>query len=292
MSVQFEQLKAFVTAAELGSFSAAARKLGKAQSSVSALVQNLEIDLGLTLFDRSSRSPRLTEEGHAIIREAKAVLQSVEVVEVKAHGLSAGVESNLTLAVDDAMYPIRKLHPVITEFVAQFPSTHLVLLVRAHTGPGQLVLNNQADLAIMRSTEDYPEEFHLRGIGSSEFLTVCGASHPLAQLHPVSEEELMQHCHVRITTAEEGARQQDSEISHRRIYVNDYNCLIDLVIGGFGWAQIPAHMLGSHPASAQLVQLGSLYQSVPYTCAVDLVWHRSRQLGTAGRWLLDRLSGV
>lgn len=55
-----ESLIAFVEAASLGSFSAAARKLGKSQSTVSTAIAHLEIDLGLTLFDREKRYPVLT----------------------------------------------------------------------------------------------------------------------------------------------------------------------------------------------------------------------------------------
>lgn len=51
----------------LGSFSAAARKLGKSQSTVSTAIANLEIDLGLNLFDRSSRKPMLTEHGRVVL---------------------------------------------------------------------------------------------------------------------------------------------------------------------------------------------------------------------------------
>lgn len=55
-----EALQAFVEAAALGSFSAAARKLRKSQSTVSTAIANLEADLALTLFDRSARQPVLT----------------------------------------------------------------------------------------------------------------------------------------------------------------------------------------------------------------------------------------
>ena len=58
-----EVLQAFVQAATQGSFSAAARKLGKSQSTVSAAVASLEIDLNVVLFDRSSRKPTLTPAG-------------------------------------------------------------------------------------------------------------------------------------------------------------------------------------------------------------------------------------
>lgn len=60
-----DQIQAFVMAAELGSFSAAARQMGKVQSAVSTAIANLEIDAGVELFDRSGRAPVLTEEASA-----------------------------------------------------------------------------------------------------------------------------------------------------------------------------------------------------------------------------------
>ena len=58
-----EALTAFVETVSTGSFSAAARRLRKSQSTVSTAIANLEADLGVTLFDRSSRHPVLTPEG-------------------------------------------------------------------------------------------------------------------------------------------------------------------------------------------------------------------------------------
>jgi hypothetical protein len=55
--LSLEQINMLVLSAELGSFSACARKLGKVQSAVSHGISNLEVDLGVELFDRSSRSP-------------------------------------------------------------------------------------------------------------------------------------------------------------------------------------------------------------------------------------------
>ncbi len=60
MSLSLEQLQAFVTTVETGSFSAAARHLGKAQSAISTAVSNLEIDLDNSLFVRSGRYPVLS----------------------------------------------------------------------------------------------------------------------------------------------------------------------------------------------------------------------------------------
>ena len=61
--ITLDQTRTFIAAADHGSFSAAGRKLRRAQSVVSQTLANLEAQLGVKLFDRLGRYPRLTEEG-------------------------------------------------------------------------------------------------------------------------------------------------------------------------------------------------------------------------------------
>jgi len=69
-----EQLRTFLRVAELRSFSAVAREQRKAQSAISSAIALLETDLGVTLFERSSgRQPKLTENGSALLEDARAV---------------------------------------------------------------------------------------------------------------------------------------------------------------------------------------------------------------------------
>ena len=75
MKFNLQQLSAFVATVEQGSFSAAGRSLGKAQSAVSTAVANLEVDLAVNLFDRSRREPLLTAAGQALLPQARLVLE-------------------------------------------------------------------------------------------------------------------------------------------------------------------------------------------------------------------------
>ena len=61
-----DQLRMLIAVAETGSFSAAARRLGRVQSAVSQSVQALEATLGLALFDRGERTPKLSDAGRAL----------------------------------------------------------------------------------------------------------------------------------------------------------------------------------------------------------------------------------
>ena len=91
-NITFDQLRTFIVAADEGSFSAAGRKLCRAQSVVSQALANLEAQIGVKLFDRSARYPRLTEQGRNLLAEARAVAESVEVFKARARAVSEGLE--------------------------------------------------------------------------------------------------------------------------------------------------------------------------------------------------------
>src|ERR1700754_5016412 len=95
--VTLDQLRTFIAAAEQGSFSAAGRKLRRAQSVVSQTLAHLEGQLRGSLFDRSARYPVLTEQGQALLREAKAVVNGMDAFKAKARTLSEGLEPELAV---------------------------------------------------------------------------------------------------------------------------------------------------------------------------------------------------
>src|SRR5437879_10091762 len=103
MTWTLEQLSVFVAAAEAGSFSAAARKLGRAQSAVSTAISLLEASLGTDLFDRSARSPVLTDAGITLLAEARELLQQSRHFENRALALNKQMPGRLTLGLDEGL---------------------------------------------------------------------------------------------------------------------------------------------------------------------------------------------
>src|SRR5712692_2480699 len=106
-SVSLDHLRIFIAAADEGSFSAGGRRLRRAQSVISQTLANLEAQLGVKLFDRSSRSPVLTSQG-----------------------LSDGLEPELSVVVDVA-FPLAQLTSAVAAFEEKFPVTPLRLYVEA-----------------------------------------------------------------------------------------------------------------------------------------------------------------
>jgi len=106
--VTLDQLRTFVAAADQGSFSAAGRKLRRAQSVVSQTLANLEAQLGVKLFDRTERYPKLTDEGRSLLVDARSVADAIDGFKARARAMREGLEPELAVAVD-VMYPMERL---------------------------------------------------------------------------------------------------------------------------------------------------------------------------------------
>src|SRR5260370_27623108 len=89
-AVTLDQLRTFIAAVDEGSFSAAGRKLRRAQSVVSQTLANLEAQLGVKLFDRSARYPRLTDEGRSLLVDARSVADNVDGFKARARASREG----------------------------------------------------------------------------------------------------------------------------------------------------------------------------------------------------------
>src|ERR1700730_11602089 len=98
--VSLDQLRTFIAAAEEGSFSAAGRHLKRAQSVVSQTLANLEGQIGVKLFDRSGRFPVLTDQGRALLADARAIAGNVDPFKARAKSLAGELEPELSVAVD------------------------------------------------------------------------------------------------------------------------------------------------------------------------------------------------
>src|SRR5258708_26160524 len=103
--VSLDQLRTFIAAVDEGSFSAAGRRLRRAQSVVSQTLANLEGQLGVKLFDRSTRFPVLTDQGRALLADARVVAGNVDLFKARAKNFAGGVEAEFSGALDMMFSP-------------------------------------------------------------------------------------------------------------------------------------------------------------------------------------------
>ncbi|WP_169307030.1 LysR family transcriptional regulator [Ferrimonas sediminicola] len=283
-----EQLRMFVAAAEQGSFSAAARKLGKAQSVVSQGIANLEIDLNLILFDRSARSPRLTSQGQTLFEQARMLMVHHQRFQSSAQSLSLGEERQLVFALDEVLM-MSGLEAVLRQFTERFPTTSLEFLTVVSPDVGELVRSGRAQLGLMFSQIPYPTELDASYIGSLPFVAVVSPEHPLAREQTLTLERLSLHRQIMVRGASGTLTGEFPAVSPNRWSTNNFYMVAELASRGFGWGYIPRHLTEDRIFGRRLVSLKPECDAQTWLSPVDLVSRPGAENGPALNWLKGEL---
>ncbi|EDY83714.1 LysR substrate binding domain protein [Verrucomicrobiia bacterium DG1235] len=98
--MELYQLKSFVAVAEEGTLAKAAMRLFSSQPSVSAHIKALEDELGIALFERSSRGMQITADGDALLTRAYAILNETQELNNLARNLQSSPSGKLTIGVN------------------------------------------------------------------------------------------------------------------------------------------------------------------------------------------------
>lgn len=290
MGVSLEQLEAFEAAADHGSFSAAARVLGKAQSAISTQISNLEIDLGVELFDRSGRNPVLTAAGSRLLPEARVILDRREHFLGVASGFADHVETRLVIAIDE-LFPKSALGEVFADFAAHFPHVELELMIPNMEDVGRFVLDGKADLGVMWRQEVLPPELAFLTIAWVPLQLVCGRDHPLAK-GPVSWEELKRHRQIMVAARSEGPEKQRLRVASDVWWVESHWVILQILRHNVGWALIPRHIIDNSPLAPDLATPALEFDKGDHPVALEMVWRKQRPVGPAAKWLRNRLAAT
>ncbi|WP_457280542.1 LysR family transcriptional regulator [Polaromonas sp. P5_D5] len=288
-----EALTAFAEAATLGSFSAAARKLGKSQSTVSSAIANLEIDLGLNLFDRSSRKPALTEHGRVMLGKVQEILAASDRLDRTASQLGGGLEPRLSVVWSDT-YQSDRFEEMLSAFEKSFPDLEFECLIAEHGDLVSLVQTGRANIGVVAAQGAYPPDIGSATIAEqSEITLFVATAHPLASMKDITPDVLANFRELRLDTyiemeqGAQGARGSHGARQSRRAWsAPSYLMLLEMAVLGFGWAAIPRWMV-TRFATGKLVELHA--RGWPRRVPVDAVWSRQRPLGRAGTWLLQEM---
>jgi DNA-binding transcriptional LysR family regulator len=178
-----KQLRAFVAVYRLRKLSAAAEQLSVTQSAVSLLIRQFESDLGVRLFDRTTRSLEPTQAAHEAIELAERILQDIALLGSNFHDLGALRQGKVHLAATPAI-SMALLPAAVQAFVAQFPQVQVVL---DDCAPNQFVSHIVSDLVEFGiGTPDGPAGgLDVSSLIDDHLCLLCRADHPLAELDEV-----------------------------------------------------------------------------------------------------------
>ncbi len=286
-----DQIAVFLAIVETGSFSAAARKLGRAVSVISYAIANLEAQLGVSLFARAGTAkPKLTDAGRAILADSRGLAIALDGLLAKARGLTAGLEAEVSLVVD-VMWPARKLVKALDDFRRKFPTVALRLRVEALGAVTQGVLEGAAAFGISGPLE-LANDLLTRGpAGSVKMLAVAAPDHPLALMKgPVTMATAREHIQLILTDRSRLTEGRDFGVLAVKSWrLADLGAKHALLLAGMGWGNMPKPVVNDDLKRGRLAAL-NIETPSELVYPFHTVYRSDTPPGPAASWLMERLA--
>jgi len=284
-----DQLLVLLAVAEAGSFSAAAKRLGRATSAISYAIDTLESQLGLPLFDRgTTRKPKLTPRGEAVVSEARVVAHSIETLRARVRGFLDELEPEVSLAVD-SMLPDGRLTTLLREFNVRFPTVPVRLLVETLGRVEQAVRSGVASIGVGSVMHMDMTGFRRIDIAGVRVIPVASPSHPLASAREATALEARDFVQLVLSEQPAGASRDFGVVSLNTWRISDQAIRRKLLIAGLGWCGMPEPMVRADIETKRLVRLNLPdWRGGEYP--MHIIHKTDTPPGPAARWLIERLA--
>jgi DNA-binding transcriptional LysR family regulator len=274
-------LRAFVTVGEHRSFAAAAQALHLSQPALSRRISHLEEQLGVRLFDRTTRSVALTLLGRRFLEQMRGLVEEVDRSVAELHD-SAQLESG-DVTVGCVFSAVHHFLPsVIREFRRQHPRVLVRIIEEGADEVLDVVKHGEADFAINYIGMQDPE-VEFAALLKEPYVLAVPASHALARRRSVRWEELADHPLARVSNASRNRLFIDQALADlpplpRPVCeVRHVSTLIGLVENGLGVAVVPRLTLPPHPGTVVGVRL----DRPAITRTIGIIRRRGRSLSPA-----------
>ncbi|KVD76847.1 LysR family transcriptional regulator [Burkholderia ubonensis] len=251
-----DHIDMLLTVVDKGSFSAAARALGRTPSAISMAIANLEAELGLVLFDRGTREPTPTAAMAALLPDARSIAERLQALRAHAQHLSEGVEDTLRIGIAAEIDggPVAR---ALTAVAAKYPA----LAISVVTAPQDVIVDalhrSAVDLCVAFGGLDLHPQEQIHALWAETLVAVAAPGHPLIAecARPEAIERLSGFRQIVIADADRPLTDIRPVIGNRTWKVNDMATAISLVKAGHGWANLPASVIGRQVADGELAPL-------------------------------------
>lgn len=283
-----DNVQVFLAVLDQGSFSAAARALGRVPSAVSMTIAQLEAALDLPLFDRAGREPVPTAAAKALEPAARQLAHQLRMLQGQALAMHQGLERRLSLAIAPELLTTSWQTP-LQALATEFPSLEVEILTAPQADALQMLHSGCVQLAVVfeRTAIDEKEGFQEF---SSETLTAVIAPALLAtlgrrpRLRPADLLDLRQ---VVVMGRDEEEVDPRLLLSRRVWRTDNPRTALDLIRAGLGWGYLPRSLTQAHRAPGTLSDICFANMSNEVRLWADVVWIKERPLGLGAQRYIE-----
>lgn len=271
-------IRMFVTVADQGGMSAAAKELHVSQPTVSQAIAELEKYYGVKLFERLSQRLYITKEGELMLSFSRHILDSFDRME-EAMDLTAEkpvLQLGCSVTVGTCL-----IHDILDKVKEKMPNLQVLVTVTNSSDIEQAILTNEVDLGIVEGIIK-SEELLTTPICEDELVLVCGKEHPLAKAGKVTASMLQGQNYVSRESGSAERNQMEKKLEEQGIqFVRSFcstntEAIKNAVIRGRGIAVLSRRMVEKELATGDIVVLS--LDGVRATRNINLVIHKNKYI--------------
>ncbi|HRL94161.1 MAG TPA: LysR family transcriptional regulator [Pseudomonas sp.] len=287
MSLTKDVVQVFLAVLDKGSFSAAARSIGRVPSAVSMSIANLEADLNLELFDRRGREPVPTAAAIALQAKARFMLQQFELWEAQALALSRGLESRLSLAIAPELMASDWAGP-LGQLAQRYSSLEVEVLAAPEDDAIRLLHEGRVQLAVVFESPLFDSRECCQEMTKETLLAVIAPNHPaIASGRTLRTEELAEHRQIVVASRKRDATPPRFLQAHHHWRTDSHTAALSMLQAGLGWGFLPESLVKPQLNAGTLVEMTLDNISNFSALWVDVVWSASKPLGLGAQHFIE-----
>lgn len=288
MAFSSDNVRVFLAVLDSGSFSAAARQLGRVPSAVSMTISNLEAELDLVLFDRSSREPKPTDVARALEPQARQLASQLRQLQAHAEGLHQGLERQLTIAIAPELLSAPWTEPLAV-LASEFPALIVEVLSAPQADALRMLHAGHAHLAIVFERPGTDEREGFQELGQEILVAVMSPTHPEAQARQgaLQLNDLIDIRQIAVVSRDPRGRDPRLLLARHIWRTDSHLATLRLVQAGLGWAYLPRSLVEPLVTAGSLAEIRFNNISNELRVWVDVVWHTDRPMGLGAKRVIE-----
>lgn len=282
-------LQALLLAAETGSISAAARKLGKKQPQVSQWISDLEIDLGVSFFDRTGNKTSLSKDGERLLpylsHSMSQLTKLIKSAEMIAQGESTVVRIGIENYVPDLAFatPLSQALELPNLCIEVYREDKAQLMQDLNEGDVDIIITHESDIL-------HHQNFEYCRVGHYREVLTCSPKHPLSQLPVVTTNDLSQYRELvwgETDSDLETINENHDGFSPNFGFFSDVQLLIAMLTRDKGFAFLPNECVDAYIKNGELIALNCDFEPVGIDRRIELCWRNGLTLSQYGLQIVE-----
>ncbi|HTG68236.1 MAG TPA: LysR family transcriptional regulator [Candidatus Udaeobacter sp.] len=297
--MDMRQLKYFLTIAQEGQVTRAAKLLNMEQPPLSRQLKLMEEELGVKLFERNGKGLKLTDSGELLKQKAEALLVQFDESLREVKGMEEGVRG--VLSIGSVVSCISLLPKRIELFRERYPQVTFKISEGDHFYLGEQLEKRAIDLVVARlpfEAQRHPQQYTILPLPSDPFVAVIPSSWTAySSKEAICMKELAQFPFLTLKT-DKTTRMHEQVVNEckRHGFVPNIICecssvaiIMSLIAGGIGATVFPKSVMSSFPST--VVKMLDI-EDADFQSDVGILWLRDHYLPKRAQQFIDSFRDV